>query len=190
MIRLRRILSLANLLYTKALNEIKFILNPLNNIMFDKKELCKFLVEAKKSTYAAGNAVQKIVNNDKSTTLIFESGDWKYNDNYFGGEPYGGREVVFFKEQPVYIMTYYGQVDDSVSDINKVYGILMGALKLIPENKPYRGPKKYNSGDLTYKNSFTGEVDSFFGEESISENEKEVYSARYIGGFVNTRKEG
>ena len=64
------------------------------------------------------------INEDKSTTLIFESGDWKYHDNYFGGEPYGGREVVFFKGEPIYIMVYYGVVDESVSDHNKVYGIL------------------------------------------------------------------
>ncbi len=157
--------------------------------MFDKKELCEFLVEAKKTTYAAGDSAKKIINDDKSTTLIFESGDWKYHDNYFGGEPYGGREVVFFKGKPVYIMTYYGQVDDSVSDINKVYGILMDALKLIPEDKPYRGPEKYNNGDLSYENSFTGEVDNFFGEESISENGNEIYKARYIGGFVDVKKE-
>lgn len=157
--------------------------------MFDKKELCRFLIEAKKSTYAAGDSAKKIVNDDKSTTLIFESGDWKYHDNYFGGEPYGGREVVFYRGKPVYIMTYYGQVDDSVSDINKVYSVLMDALKLIPENKPYRGPEKYNNGDLSYENSFTGEVDNFFGEESISENGNEIYKARYIGGFVDRRKE-
>jgi hypothetical protein len=158
--------------------------------MIDKKELCKFLVEAKKSTYAAGDSANKIINDDKSTTLIFESGDWKYHDNYFGGEPYGGREVVFFKNKPVYIMTYYGRVDDSVSDINKVYGVLMDALKLIPEDKPYRGPEKYNSGDLSYVNIFTGEVNNFFGEETIFENGKEVYRAKYIGGFVDERKEG
>ena len=157
--------------------------------MIDKKELCKFLVKAKKSTYAAGDSAPKIVNDDKSTTLVFESSDWKYHDNYFGGEPYGGREVVFFKGQPVYMMVYYGKVDNSVSDINKVYGVLMDALKLIPEDKPYRGPEKYNNGDLSYENSFTGEVDNFFGEESISENGKEIYKARYIGGFIDIRKE-
>lgn len=157
--------------------------------MFDKKELCKFLVEAKKSTYAAGDSAKKTVNDDKSTTLIFESGDWKYHDNYFGGEPYGGREVVFFKNDPIYIMTYYGQVDESISDINKVYSILMGALKLIPEDKPFRGPEKYDENDASYINSFTGEVDSFFGEETITKNGKEIYKARYIGGFVDMRKE-
>lgn len=156
--------------------------------MFDKKELCKFLAKAKKSTYAAGDSAKKIVNDDKSTTLVFEDGDWRYHDNYFGGEPYGGREVVFFKGKPVYIMTYYGQVDKSVSDINKVYGILMNALKLIPEDKPYRGPEKYGEGNLSYSNSFTGEVDNFFGEEIIEENGREIYKARYIGGFVDQRE--
>ena len=156
--------------------------------MFGKKELCKFLVKAKKSTYAAGDAAKKIVNGDKSTTLIFEDGDWKYHDNYFGGEPYGGREVVFFKSKPIYIMVYYGQVNESVPDINKVYGILMNALKLVPENRPYRGPEKYNKGNLSYSNNFTGKIDNFFGEEIIKESGREIYKAKYIGGFVDQRK--
>ena len=38
--------------------------------MFDKDQLISFLVEAKKSTYAAGDLAQKIIESDKSTTLI------------------------------------------------------------------------------------------------------------------------
>ncbi len=155
--------------------------------MFDKKELCKFLVKAKKFTYAAGDLAKKIVNDDKSTTLTFESGDWRYHDNYFGGEPYGGREVVFFKDNPIYIMAYYGQVDDSIVDIHPVYIFLMEALQLISEDWPYRGPRNYNRGSLSYRNSFTSEVDNFFGKEIISKNGKEIYQARYIGGLVNER---
>lgn len=156
--------------------------------MINKKELCKFLVEAKKSTYADGDTAQKTINKDKSTTLVFESGNWKYQDNYFGGEPYGGREVVFFEDNPVYIMTYYGQVYDSVSNVRRVYDILMAALTLIPEINPYRGPEEYNSGNLTYKNKFTGKIDNFFGREIITENGKEIYKARYAGGFIDIRK--
>jgi hypothetical protein len=156
--------------------------------MFDKKDLCKFLVKAKKTTYAVGDLAKKIINDDKSTTLTFEEGDWKYHDNYFGGEPYGGREVVFFKNEPVYIMTYYGQVNEKVSDVKKIYGILMNALKLIPENKPYRGPEEYTENNLEYRNSFTGEVDNFSGEEKILENGNEVYSAKYMGGLVDQRR--
>ncbi len=159
--------------------------------MPDAKELCKFLVKAKKSGYVAGglSTATKIIGDDKSTTLIFGSGDWKYNDNYFGGEPFGGREIVFFKDQPIYIMVYYGCINDSVSNIERVYNMLRNALKLIPEDKPYRGPTKYNDGDFPYKNSFTGEVDNFFGVETISEKGKENYKARYVGGFINIRKE-
>lgn len=65
-------------------------------MMINLNELCKFLIKAKKSTYAAGDVAKKIVEDDKSTTMTFEDGDWRYYDNYFGGEPYGGREVVYF----------------------------------------------------------------------------------------------
>jgi len=124
--------------------------------MIDKKRLCKFLATAKKSTYAAGETAKKIVEDDKSTTLIFEDGDLKYHDNYFGGEPFGGREVVFLKNEPIYIMIYYGLVDESVSDFEAVYKILQEALSLISEDYPFRGPNKYSKDGLTYKNSYIG----------------------------------
>jgi hypothetical protein len=157
--------------------------------MIDKKRLCKFLVEAKRSTYASGDMAKKIIEEDKSTTLIFEDSDLKYHDNYFGGEPFGGREVVFLQSQPVYIMTYYGLVDESVKDLETVYRILQKALLLIPKDCPFRGPKKYIEGDMIYKNNYTGEIDNFFGEETISYKEKEIYKARYIGGFIDIKKE-
>ena len=157
--------------------------------MIDLKELCKFLVKAKKSTYAAGDVAKKIIETNKSTTLIFEDGDWKYHDNYFGGEPYGGREVVFFQNFPVYMMVYYGWIIEGVSDVQGVYKTLQGALTLIPEDKPFRGPKKYNLDNFEYINVFEGDIDNFFGEEIIkSENGNEIYKAKYIGGLVDQRK--
>lgn len=71
--------------------------------MISNDQLCEFLVKAKKATYAAGELAKKIINDDKSTTLIYEDGNLKYHDNYFGGEPYGGREVVFLDGKPIYI---------------------------------------------------------------------------------------
>ena len=157
--------------------------------MIDKKQLCHFLVKAKKATYAAGDSAQKKIEDDQSTSLIFEDGDFKYHDNYFGGEPFGGREVVFLKNEPVYIMTYYGKVAESVKDFEVVYKILQKALTLIPEDYPYRGPKEYSQDGLIYKNSYTGEIDNFSGDEIINTNEgEELYKAKYIGGLVNQRK--
>ncbi len=156
--------------------------------MINLNELCNFLVKAKKSTYAAGDTAEKIINNDKSTTMIFEDGNWKYHDNYFGGEPYGGREVVFFENMPIYMMVYYGWVIKG-ADFNAVYEVLQEALSLIPKDKPFRGPKKYEYNNMKYNNIFEGEVDNFFGEETIiSKDKKAIYKAKYIGGLIDQGK--
>ncbi len=157
--------------------------------MINPKELCEFLVKAKRSTYAAGDAAKKNIENDKSTTMTFEDGDWKYHDNYFGGEPYGGREVVFFQNLPVYMMVYYGWVNKGVVDVDPVYKTLQGALTLIPEDKPFRGPEKYSRDGMEYINVCEGEIDNFFGEEIIKfEDGQEIYKAKYIGGLIDQKK--
>ena len=156
--------------------------------MIDIQELCKFLTKAKKATYASGEETKKIKEEDLSTTLVFEENNRKYHDNYFGGAPYGWREVVFFEGKPIYMMTYYGWVNENVVDINWVYKTIQHALLLIPEEKPYRGPEIYKEWEYTYTNSFSGKVDNFFGEESIKHNGKEIYKAKYMGGLVDQRK--
>lgn len=164
--------------------------------MLDKDRLCEFLVEAKKSTYAAGSSRPETSEKDFSTTLTFRDWNREYHDNYFGWEPYGGREVVFFKGQPVYIMTYYWAVNDSISDLKMIYAFLQEALRLIPLDKPFRGPKEYKKDQpawrqsgIAYINDFVWEIDNFSGEEKIFLDWKEVYSAKYMGGLVDQRKE-
>ncbi|MFA6428083.1 MAG: DUF5680 domain-containing protein [Candidatus Buchananbacteria bacterium] len=156
--------------------------------MINQQQLCEFLVKAKKVTYAAGAGAQTINESDKSKTLNFTEGDWHYQDNYFGGEPFGGREVVFFKNQPVYLMVYYGRVEEVVTDFEPVYQILRQALSLIPDAQPFRGPAQYQTGDYVYINNYQGEVDNFFGEEKISYQGAVVYQARYAGGLVDQKK--
>ena len=152
------------------------------------KKLCQFLVTAKKQSYAAGDKAVKTVEKDKSTTITFEQGDWKYHDNYFGGEPFAGREVVFFQGQPVYIMVYYGWVDKSVTDFSQVYGVLQKALSQIPEDKPFRGPKQMADGDFSYRNNFSGQVDNFSGQETITRDNQVIFTTKYIGGLVDQRR--
>lgn len=156
--------------------------------MVDFKELCKFLVKAKTSTYASGEDTLKTIEPDNSTSLYFEENDWKYHDNYFGGEPFGGREIVFYKNKPVYMMVYYGHVEESI-DFKKVYTVLQGALRQTPEAKPYRGPEKYVEAELEYNNSSEGEVNNFSGKEIIKSSTGEiVYTAKYIGGLINQNR--
>jgi len=156
--------------------------------MLNLSELCDFLVKTKQGTYASGEESIKTKEADGSTTLIFEDGEWRYHDNYFGGEPYGGREVVFWQGQPVYLMIYYGQVSPEITDCSEIYRVLQQALTLIPKDRPYRGPAEYKTGDYQYLNTFQGEVDSFSGEEVIKHQGREIYRAKYCGGLVDQRK--
>jgi len=157
--------------------------------MINKKQLCKFLVKAKKAGYANGDNAKKITEKNKSKTISYKNGDWKYSDNYFGGEPYGGEEIVFFKNQPVYMMVYYGSVIKEIKDFKKVYKFLQEVLSLIPEKNPFRGPKFYQNGDYAYRNWFYGSIDNFSGIEKIYLGKKKIYEAKYIGGLVDQRKE-
>lgn len=154
----------------------------------ESKTLRAFLVRAKRATYASGEDAQKVIEPDKSTSLAYQDGKWKYHDNYFGGEPFGGREVVFYDGEPVYIMTYYGFVEEGALDLAPIYSFLQKSLSNIPEDFPYRGPKSFIENGFEYKNEFVGEVDNFSGEEKIMLNGKVVYQAKYNGGFVNLRK--
>ena len=153
----------------------------------DIKKLSKFLIDSNKAGYAAGDSAKVIKNKDASSTIKYQDGDWKFHDNYFGGEPYGGREVIFFKNKPVWIMTYYGWVDKNVNDINIVYKFLQKALMDMPKKHPYRGPKMVKEGNLVYTNNWQGNIKRFKGEENIKKDEKEYYKAYYMGGLVDER---
>jgi hypothetical protein len=151
------------------------------------KNLEKFLKESGKSDYSSSNSNNWTKEKDGSTTIKYKSGGWKYHDNFFGGEPYGGRIVVHYKEKPVWIFVYYGWVKPFVKDMQKVYDFLRMALNADPKNKIFRGPKQFTHGKFKYYNSYEGSLENFSGEEIILWNKKEIYKAKYIGGLVDQR---
>jgi hypothetical protein len=149
--------------------------------------LCRFLVDSNNTGYAGGEDKKWIKESDGSTTIPFEKGAWKSCDNFFGGEPFGGRILVSFEDKPCWIMVYYGWVVEGV-DANVIYGILRGALQQMPPDHPYRGPKEYKEGEYTYTNSWDGEIIRFAGEEQITFGGKLIYKANYVGGLVDQRR--
>lgn len=153
----------------------------------NKERLKRFLIDSNKAGYAGGKEKKWVKELDGSTTIPFETGPWESHDNFFGGEPYGGRTVVFYEGKPVWMMVYYGWVAEGVES-NPVYEVLRNALMQMPEDYPFRGPKEYKEEGFTYTNSWDGEVERFSGEEQITQGEKLIYKANYIGGFVDQRK--
>ncbi len=153
------------------------------------KHLKEFLKESGKADFASSDPKRWTKEKDSSTTIKYESGNWKFNDNFFGGEPYGGRTVVYYKGSPVWMFIYYGWVEPNVANIQKVYDFLKGALNTDSENKMFRGPKKFVQNNFTYKNSWKGNLGKFLGKEAIYNKGKKIYQAKYMGGLVDQRKD-
>lgn len=152
----------------------------------NKEALRQFLVDSNKAGYAGGEEKNWVKETDGSTTIPFKKGEWKSHDNFFGGEPYGGRTIVSHEGKPTWMMVYYGWVSEGVAT-DPVYGILRNALMQMPEDYPFRGPKEYKEGEYVYTNSWGGELERFSGEEKIIQGEELIYKANYIGGLVDQR---
>lgn len=148
-------------------------------------QLNKFRREADEVGYENENPKQKIVESDKSKTILYESGDWKYHDNYFGGEPYGGRTVIHYRNDPVWMNVYYGSVSKNY-DADEVYSFLRKALRMSAESD-FRGPNKFTEGKFLYKNSWKGNIENYSGTEEIFIGNNLVYSGTYAGGLVAQR---
>lgn len=148
----------------------------------NKEILSGFLIKAKRNGYAAGNQIKEP---DKSYSTRFEEGDFRFHDNWFGGEPFGGREIVSYKDNPCWMMVYYGE-DESAS--NLAIPTLRKALASMPDDFPARGPKILENGNFKYENNWDGNIEKFSGIEIIFEKDKQIYKATYAGGLVDQRK--
>ena len=149
--------------------------------------LQQFLLECNKAGYAGGSLKQWKKEPDGSVTISFKKGVWRSSDNFFGGEPYGGRNIVFYRDRPCWIMVYYGWVAKT-EDADIVYSFLREALGRMPEERPYRGPEKHQDGECAYTNSWNGQVGRFAGEERIFHGKILIYQAQYSGGLVDQRQ--
>jgi transcriptional regulator with XRE-family HTH domain len=155
-------------------------------VNFDKSEeyaqddIRKFLIEAKKNTYAGNANEEKISSRPGSHDLKYKQGDYEYFDTYLGGNRFIGEEAVFYKNQPIWAMNYKGiEINDKFSG-----SFLKEALSNIDPNRPYRGMEIYKEGNYTYVCSVEGTFEDFHGEEIMyCENEK-VYTCNFCGGIV------
>jgi hypothetical protein len=84
-------------------------------------------------------------------------------------------------------MVYYGSIDKKIVP-ESVYPTLQKALRSMPEEYPFRGPKEMRDGEYIYRNSWIGTLEEFKGEEIISKNNIEIYRASYGGGLVDQKR--
>ncbi len=82
------------------------------------QDLIKFLIEAKKQTYANENVKMGVSTRIGSHDYEYSSHDMTYHDTYFGGTKFMGEEVVYLDDTtPIWGMNYYGvTLDESLSE--------------------------------------------------------------------------
>ena len=147
----------------------------------ERKELLGFIFKAHQNTYAAPKEIKHKFKVDpilpKHKDYDFVVGDWRYHDSYSGRHWAPGKEVVFFKEVPVWCMSYQGQTVDGLSEefIELVFSFLKKALMNVDSSMPFRGPKSFVEGDFRYSFDFKGDYSYLVGQEQIHHNGKKVF---------------
>jgi hypothetical protein len=157
-----------------------------------KIKLIKFIAKAHKNTYAAPPEIRKkhkckipILKNHKD--YEFKEGDFSYHDSYAGSTFAPGREVVFFKDNPIWAMAYQGQTILKYKEDffeKKVFPFLKLALTNFDEKIPFRGPTKFTKGDFTYTFELIGDYTYFTAKEKVFYKKKLVFFQDVMGSII------
>lgn len=152
----------------------------------NRQTLKEYLQVVSSEGYAVTNGV---TNDDGSKMISNEKGLWSMKDTYYGGEPYGGNEIIFYEGKPVWMMIYYGLVSPETTNVDEIYDLLKKSLAKGDPDFPLRGPRLFIGQGMQYTNHWDGDIEKFEGKERILVNGREIYSATYMGGWVNKRDE-
>ncbi|MBL7162616.1 MAG: hypothetical protein ISS57_08415 [Anaerolineales bacterium] len=157
------------------------------SLPISEKAFLAFLSKAKGSTYAALEPSQRIEPVlAGSTQYEFRQGALLYRDIYFGMAYFVGQETVYFSSDAIWGMSYAGGVSQEMpeGEMKKVYTFLREALRVIPPEKPIRGPESFKGEGYRYTNRLLGDFKRFSGVETISHGELSVYQLHYSGGLL------
>ena len=147
-------------------------------------ELEKFIVRAKAATYV-GNGSKSLSHRPASHDLEYHEGSFAYLDSYFGGTDFIGEEVVYYNQEPVWAMNYYGRIIEpsliTAADTGQI--IKQSLTKLYQEGR-FLGGFEYKTDYGVYTDTNLGDFTSFTGNEWISQKGTVVYKLYYHGGLV------
>ncbi|MGD9275845.1 MAG: DUF5680 domain-containing protein [Candidatus Pacearchaeota archaeon] len=147
-------------------------------------KLSEFLVKAKIATYASESGANEKILEDGAKELTSEKGEFKYRDRYYGFNPFSGEEIVWKKDKIIWGMNYFGKISSDIVSGKEVYNFLKKAMRQVKQDRPFRGPNKFNLGNFRYVDESTGDVNRFRGIEKIFFNNHEIYCLDYHGGIM------
>lgn len=147
-------------------------------------DLEAFIVRAKGATYV-GDGSPAQPSRLGSHDLVFRSGDWLYRDSYFGGTDFLGQEVVWFSNEPVWSMSYYGYIErPDLIDAARAGSTIKGALSALYAEGRFLGAFDWSGPHGHYRDRSSGDVGHFKGREVIVVSGVEAYALDYFGGLI------
>lgn len=150
----------------------------------DISELTAFIVRAKADTYVGGGEHSAACRSG-SHDLRFKEGEWSYHDSYFGGSDFIGEEVVYFDNQPVWAMNYYGRILRSdLLTAGQAGQMIKASLSRMYKEGRFLGGFKHTEGNLTYVDASEGASECFQGREFINNGQDIAYELLYHGGLL------
>jgi len=153
-------------------------------MIVDINELKAFIVRAKSATYV-GDGEHTAPSRLGSHDLRFTDGKWTYHDSYFGGTDFIGEEVVYFDENPVWAMNYYGHIlRDDLLTAAQAGQMIKASLSRMYKDGRFLGGFEYTENDLTYVDTSEGDADHFHGREFIRRGMDIAYELVYHGGLI------
>ncbi|MCI2430609.1 DUF5680 domain-containing protein [Candidatus Acetothermia bacterium] len=145
----------------------------------------RFLINAKRQTYASqGDEVTVTSLLAGSRQLEYREGNLLYRDIYFGSAFFVGQETVYYDAAPIWAMGYAGGITSTAVPTAQVYEFLRAALRQVTAERPYRGPNVFRERDYVYINETEGDVERFWGVETITYKGQQIYQLRYAGGLL------
>lgn len=81
-------------------------------------------------------------------------------------------------------MNYYGGLSSGTVNAKLVYEFLKKAMRLVKEDRPFRGPEVFQEGDWLYIDKSSGTVEKFEGVETIFFKKKKAHEIKYHGGII------
>lgn len=155
---------------------------------FDLQQLGKFLIEAKKQTYASGDEAKVSSSRLGSNDYEYTDGTLVYHDTYFGGVKFIGEEVVYNAEkQASWGMNYRGETLRPDMSEAAMDAVLRPALAMVGEDAdviPVRGPRKFERDGYVYEFEVEGTLESFSGQETVSKDGEVIYRLSCNGGMI------
>jgi hypothetical protein len=144
----------------------------------------KFIVRAKAATYV-GSGAKSLSHRPASHDLEYHEAEFDYLDSYFGGSDFIGEEVVYYSEQPVWAMNYYGRIlEPSRITAAEAGRVIKESLIKMYQSGRFLGDFEHTTVHGIYTDTNKGDFTSFTGKEWITRDSMVVYELYYHGGLI------